>query len=399
MNLAPSYSSLSCHIILYNQQGELWGWGDNVTGSLGTGDTELWKEPRRVKLDEELVQFASGWNHNLALTKDGRLFVWGNNNWGQLGLGDGQNRSTPVPLEMPNSLPVTSIACGRDCSFAVTSDGTLFGWGVDQYGQVTAGSDSQDGTDSPKKVPLESKVTKVWAGRDHVLVKTEEGEVVVWGNNYSWQCGVDSGNRVPPTKLENFNFSEIFPGGGHNLMIDSKDMVWGWGRNSMNQLGIGEDEPKAASPREILSEPVQTAAVGLDHNLVLTKKGEVVGWGRATTGRLGVMAPGEPNMDPTKIKFPTESPVVFLFCGAHCSAVGTLDGSLFVLGQKLDTKSSNVYPALIKNFKIQLPGKIQRLWEEIMVWLFLGFIDDNSILFQLPKEILLNFVHVIFGRI
>jgi alpha-tubulin suppressor-like RCC1 family protein len=85
--------------------------------------------------------------------------------------------------------------------------------------------------------------------------------------------------------------------------------------------------------QQILAEPVEFAAA--DHNLVLTKKGEVLGWGRANSGQLGGCGQGEERMGPKEIELPTESPVVFLFCGAHCSAVGTMDGSLFVLGQQL----------------------------------------------------------------
>jgi alpha-tubulin suppressor-like RCC1 family protein len=55
MNLGPSYSSLSHRIILYTQEGELWEWGDNRVGNVGTGDTLACDEPRRVNFNEKLI--------------------------------------------------------------------------------------------------------------------------------------------------------------------------------------------------------------------------------------------------------------------------------------------------------------------------------------------------------
>jgi alpha-tubulin suppressor-like RCC1 family protein len=400
MNLTPSYSSLSCHVILYTQDGELWGWGDNEAGSVGTGDKLPCLEPRRVKLDKRLVQFASGWNHNLALTEDGRLFVWGINGESQLGLGDEEDRDTPVPLEMPNSLPVKKITCGRDCSFAVTSDGSLFGWGVNDYGQVG----SHYPTDRPTLIPLPSKVDELWAGRDHIIARSEAGEVYIWGHNWSSQCGVRSCRQVLPEQNKNLNFSEYFPGGGHYLAIDSEGMVWGWGRNNWLQLGFA-GKTKLRKPQKVFPEPVRTLAAGLNHNLVLTKKGNVMGWGRAIAGQLGIR--GNDTEAPKKIELPTESPVVFLFCGAHCSAIGTLDGSFYVLGKQLfqlkDPKEYGdfkLFPKIVENVKIHLPVKfIQKWWEEIAAWLFLGCGDENSIFYFLPKEILFTFVCVIVSNI
>jgi hypothetical protein len=59
--------------------------------------------------------------------------------------------------------------------------------------------------------------------------------------------------------------------------------------------------------------------------------------------------------------------------------------SLFVLGQKSDIENVKVFPALLKKFKVLLP-MIQKMWEEIIGWLFLGFIDENSIFFAFRKK-------------
>lgn len=201
MNVTPSYSSLCCHIILYTEDGELWGWGDNTMGSVGTGDTKNCREPRKVMFEGgEIVQFASGWNHNLAITKEGKLYVWGNNNEYQLGFDDNAMRTTPTLLEMPNSLPVIHVACSRDSSYAVTSDGSLFAWGVNSSGQcgISPVLPTLQEIPTPQQVPLPFKVVQVRAGRDHVYARTQEGETWVWGYNWFSQCGKESSDTVNP---------------------------------------------------------------------------------------------------------------------------------------------------------------------------------------------------------
>lgn len=48
---------------------------------------------------EKVKLIAVGAFHNLALLEDGNLWVWGNNEYGQLGTGDTQPRSQPVPVQ------------------------------------------------------------------------------------------------------------------------------------------------------------------------------------------------------------------------------------------------------------------------------------------------------------
>jgi alpha-tubulin suppressor-like RCC1 family protein len=222
-----------------------------------------------------------------------------------------------------------------------------------------------------------------------------------WGNNYHCQCGIQKPtSELAPVTIENLDFSEYFPGGGHNLALTSEGMLWGWGRNDFFQLGFREEEEDkrregVPRPQQIFSDLVRTAAAGLDHNLVLTKKGELMGWGKAVGGQLGVNK-GRYALKPTKIEIPT--PVAFLFCGAHCSAVGTIDGSLYVFGKDLfkleEVEDYKNYPVLMKNFQIRIPGT-QKRWEQIARWVFLGCLNGNSIFFRLPKEIVYNFVHAI----
>lgn len=55
---------------------------------------------------------AVGAFHNLALQEDGNLWAWGNNEYGQLGTGDTQPRSQPIPVQGLSGLTlVCKISC------------------------------------------------------------------------------------------------------------------------------------------------------------------------------------------------------------------------------------------------------------------------------------------------
>lgn len=48
---------------------------------------------------------AAGQYHSLTIRADGSLWGWGRNNYGQLGLGDTANRNTPTRVRFPGALP------------------------------------------------------------------------------------------------------------------------------------------------------------------------------------------------------------------------------------------------------------------------------------------------------
>jgi len=80
------------------------------------------------------AQVASSYSHSLALNSDGTLWAWGNNPYGQLGDGTTTDRLTPVPV--PGLTDVVSVVAGSTCSLALKSDDTLWAWGDNSYGQL-----------------------------------------------------------------------------------------------------------------------------------------------------------------------------------------------------------------------------------------------------------------------
>jgi alpha-tubulin suppressor-like RCC1 family protein len=139
MNCSRSFSSQACHSFLKLSNGKYICWGNNDSGSLGIGNLTAHNNEKEVTLPGEVTLMASGWHHVYALMKDGTLWGWGSNNAGQLGR-ESKDQSTPIPILMPNGLPVTWVASGADTGYAITQDGTLYAWGVNPDGQLGDGT-------------------------------------------------------------------------------------------------------------------------------------------------------------------------------------------------------------------------------------------------------------------
>jgi hypothetical protein len=80
-----------------------------------------------------VTMIAAGEDHSVALTSDGRVWTWGDNLYGQLGDGTWEVRAVPVAARVP---PVIAIASGHAHVVASTADGTLLTWGFGYDGQL-----------------------------------------------------------------------------------------------------------------------------------------------------------------------------------------------------------------------------------------------------------------------
>lgn len=389
MNLSLSFSSLACHCIVQNSKGELWGWGNNHYGSLGTGSSSDKEDLAQVAfpLDtKNLVSFASGWNHVLALTRDGLLFSWGSSGVGQTGYGGTEDLPLPRQIFIPSECPATKIAAGADFSLAITSDGCLFAWGDNGDGQL-----GEQGSHSslPKKVPLNERVVNVCSGRDHVWAQTEDGKWYSWGYNGSGQLGngtTASSHQPQLTKFQ--NFTEIVCGGYHTLGITQDHTVW----------GIGRTCPATSKFEQIsgLSEVIAVSA-GLQHSLALTKSGQVFGWGSNSYGQVGAISR---DLIELPINIPIQTPVACIFCGAYFSGAVDVDGSLYLWGMQVASmpQTSSSIPTMFTEFKVYIPRNVQKIWQEIFYWLFLGQISPESEISRFPVEILFSSVCLFFAR-
>lgn len=122
------------HALACTESGKVFSWGCGYEGNrpvLGNGSSSRQATPQLiVKLEEfKIVKVGAGYDHSMAVTDKGELFVWGSNSGGQLGTGDGKDHTYPVLVSALKSIEVSTVDGGMDHSLAVTKDGQLYSWG------------------------------------------------------------------------------------------------------------------------------------------------------------------------------------------------------------------------------------------------------------------------------
>jgi len=147
---------------------------------------------------------AAGGNHSLAIGSNGNVYAWGFNYEGQLGNGiDSQNSTTPqskvpVLVKLPAGVTARAIAAGENHSLAIGSDGKLYAWGWNNFGQLGIGSTDTD-RPTPVVVTLSAGVTPtaITAGSLHSLATGSDGNLYAWGSNDSGELATETRRPAP----------------------------------------------------------------------------------------------------------------------------------------------------------------------------------------------------------
>ncbi|HEB02665.1 MAG TPA: RCC1 repeat-containing protein, partial [Nitrospirae bacterium] len=121
------------------------------------------------------------------------VWAWGSNEFGQIG----QPLSfvdSHVPLKVAGSKNIISVEGGMYFSLALDSDGAVWAWGRNDYGQL--GRDDITQSSKPLKVPGLENIKAIAAGAHHAVAMDSEGALWQWGWNYA-----ESLKFAPPHKV------------------------------------------------------------------------------------------------------------------------------------------------------------------------------------------------------
>ena len=273
----------------YNHDGEL-GDGSNIDRSV--------PQPIGVGGDTSpvIVAIAAGYSHSLALTADGSVYSWGLNDYGQLGDGAVAMRTTPAPVKLADGTPLThiiAISGGNSHSLALTADGKVYAWGFNVNGQLGDGTTTQ--RDHPILIPNFTNVVAIAAGGYHSLALTGNGKVYSWGYNSYGQLGSgakDFNAHSAPAAVPGLTGITAIAGGGyHSLALSASGAVFAWGQNAYGQLGDGTTTSRFSATAVLASGDaaltgVSAISAGVYHSVVL-KAGTVFGFGYNATGQVG----------------------------------------------------------------------------------------------------------------
>lgn len=107
------------HVLAISEQGDIYVWGANDLGQLGTGDLRPIDRPHKLKLGHKFIMVSAGTKHSLALSEHGFVYTWGAGWAGQNG--DNEAKSFLLPRILSEDLTFKYISAGDNCSLAITS--------------------------------------------------------------------------------------------------------------------------------------------------------------------------------------------------------------------------------------------------------------------------------------
>jgi alpha-tubulin suppressor-like RCC1 family protein len=298
------------HGLAATDDGSVWAWGVNWTAQLGDGTYGDSVTPVQVVgpggtgFFTNAVAVAAGSDHSVALKEDGTVWAWGYNGNGLLGDGTDVDRETPVQVVGPGGsgwlTDIVAISAGYYQSFALQSDGTVWGWGANREDQVAdlGGAINQD-----TPVQAFADAVAISSGIFHTLALKDDGTVWAWGWDPYGELGdgTAGGSNVVPTPVvgpggTGFLTDIVAIGAGEyvSAAVKRDGTVWTWGGDYNEQLGDGPGETDQPAPVQVLGPGGSGYLTGIvqvqaayDHVVALKNDGTVWSWGYNGYGEIG----------------------------------------------------------------------------------------------------------------
>jgi len=263
-DLESAFVSDPAIIDQFAKTGSLWGWGFNFIGALGNNDSASQSSPvQTVATGTNWKMVACGRYHSSAIKTDGTLWGWGKNDTGQLGDGTVQGtnsgRSSPVQTAAA-STTWKQVSAGQECTGAIKTDGTLWMWGKNNYGQL--GDGTRTTRSSPVQIGENNWKIISCGGYATGAIKTD-GTLWSWGYNSNGGLADNTvNNRSSPVQIYGggTTWKQIDYGNYQGAAIKNDGTLWTWGNNYDGQLGNNSTEQKES--------PVQTATGGTNWKFV-----------------------------------------------------------------------------------------------------------------------------------
>ncbi len=227
----------------------------------------------------------------LAIKTNGTLWAWGSNYYGQLGLGHTTDQTAPVQVGTDTDWDrLAHIGYYGDFSMAIKTNGSLWFWGDDRYYQSGLSDDPPYNIPhvqnrlSPIEVGTQARDWKVVSGgwRHAVAIKTD-GSLWAWGDGSSLQIGHGSAPtdpvKVPHRVGTGTDWKTVVGGELFNLAIKNDGTLWSWGYNGHGQLGDGTSAGRFVPEQVGTDNDWKMAGAGNYSGCAIKNDGSFWAWG------------------------------------------------------------------------------------------------------------------------
>jgi alpha-tubulin suppressor-like RCC1 family protein len=285
--------------------GLLYAWGNNFNGQLGDNTSVTKSSPVLIGTDSWTSIFTAKGVPNAGvygIKNNGALFAWGADNVGQIGDGTlAIPKSSPVQITSLSSSDEvqtyaaaigytivnqswTKISVGLSHTIAIRSDGLLFAWGDNSFGQL--GDNTRVSKSSPIPIGNSSWIA-IAAGVVSLAIRSDN-TLWTWGDNSFGFLGQNDNNisRSSPIQIGTSSWTAVATGLSVSIAIRADNRLFSWGRALGGTLGLNDDIPRS-SPTQIGTSTWTSVDVSNSNAIAIRSDGALFTWGEGASGGLG----------------------------------------------------------------------------------------------------------------
>eukprot|EP00192_Tetraselmis_astigmatica_P004376 CAMPEP_0117652148 /NCGR_PEP_ID=MMETSP0804-20121206/2473_1 /TAXON_ID=1074897 /ORGANISM="Tetraselmis astigmatica, Strain CCMP880" /LENGTH=429 /DNA_ID=CAMNT_0005458177 /DNA_START=95 /DNA_END=1385 /DNA_ORIENTATION=- len=269
--------------------------------------------------------------------------TWGNADYGRLGHGKVLSRTRPRVIAELCGIDVKAVEAGGAHTAVLADDGTLYTFGLNDHGQL--GHSQEDPyCQVPREVLLPEPIVSVACGYYHTLAVSDTGRIWGFGKNSAGQLGLGgrSSSAVPwaaaVKALEGEQIAEVCAGAEHSLARSASGELYSWGCSKNGKLGHGKESIFSMwgkhdwAPRLIRplrGVKISSLAAGLTSSGAVDDSGNVYTFGYGRFWQLGL---GHDNDQPVPEIVPDLGGVRQLAMGALHTVAVKQGGAVMVWG-------------------------------------------------------------------
>lgn len=295
------------------------------------------------------TSFLSGGYNAFFLTNSGLLYGAGNNSYGQLGTGSTSiGHTTPILYQLPAGKVARAVGVLGMATYVITTDNNIYASGSCTSGQLGTNYTISGCSNilTPSRVALPTPTSdlntqptdNIVVDYQSAFVRMKGGRVYGWGVNNAGQLANGNTNASStPVKIGTFGDAsqpravEVVTDGISVWILDNNGKVWGAGSNTYGQLSDGTTTNRSSLVQYQIPNPnAKIVKVATDQwsSLVLTDAGEVWGVGDNRRGQLGAGFVSNTQSTPVKFILPSGVKAVDVVN----TALGSGYNNTFVIG-------------------------------------------------------------------
>ncbi|MEX2443713.1 MAG: hypothetical protein WD492_08925, partial [Alkalispirochaeta sp.] len=257
----------------------LWTWGSQQGYRLGNGVSDSYNT---VDTPTQIITSVTDWEelalaryHGFAITSSGTAYVWGDQQYGRLGTGTEDD--VTAPAQLGSDTDWKSIASSRDYNLALKDDGRVLAWGHNNNGQLGDGFGRTSSRSEPHQIGTATDWTTIKTDGDFVIAQNADGYLYAWGSNSDGQTGqgtIGANTNIPVQIGTDSDWSFYELGEDHAVALKLDGTMYTWGEGSYGSLGSGSTadvstptavtDPSSATWSEVSAGRYHTVAIRMD---------------------------------------------------------------------------------------------------------------------------------------